>query len=109
MAVASVASLLVSGGLGAAITAFATPLIQHFSHRSETRAHAADLIAEAAGNVTDRISKLNEQLDARNRQMRTAIMLLTDAVDQVIPSIDSTPSVIEQLKKANKAAKTAIY
>lgn len=91
------------------LTAVLTPLIQHFSHRSETRAHAADLIAEAAGNMTDRMSKLNEQLDARNRQMRTAIMLLTDAVDQILPFIDASPQIVQQLKKANNAAKTAIY
>jgi hypothetical protein len=67
------------------------------------------LIAEAAGNMTDRMSRLNEQLDARNRQMRTAIMLLTDAVDQILPFIDTSPQVVQQLKKANNAAKTAIY
>jgi hypothetical protein len=28
--------------------------------------------AEAAGNVTDPVTKLNEQLDIRNRSVRTA-------------------------------------
>lgn len=109
MSLSTVVSLLVAGGAGSGITAIITPLIQHISHRSETRAHAADLIAEAAGNMTDRMSKLNEQLDARNRQMRTSIMLLTDAVDQIIPFIDASPQVVQQLRKANNAAKTAIY
>jgi hypothetical protein len=109
MSLSTIVSLLISGGAGMGLTALLTPVIQHFSHRSETRAHAADLIAEAAGNFTDRVAKLNEQLDARNRQMRTSIMLLTDVVDQVIPFVDASPAVIQQLKKANNAAKTAIY
>lgn len=109
MSFSAVAGLLLSGGAGAGITALITPVVQHFSHRSETRAHAADLIAEAAGNMTDRMSKLNEQLDTRNRQMRTSIMILTDAVDQIIPFVDAPPGVVQQLKKANIAAKTAIY
>jgi hypothetical protein len=109
MAASTLVSLLVSGGAGAAFTAVATPLIQHLSHRSETRAHAADLIADAAGSVADRYSKLNDQLDIRNRQMRTAIMVLTDTVDQIGPYLNAPTSVTQQLKRANHAAKTAIY
>jgi hypothetical protein len=106
--VSATASLLVSGGLGVTIGTVATAVIQAMTVRGETKARAADMVADAAGNVTDRVTKLNDRLDAENHQMRTAIILLTDVVDQIIPLVQATPETVAQLKKANNAAKMAV-
>lgn len=105
--VQAVSSLIV-GGLGISIGAIGTAIIQSITGKSETRAHAADMVADAAGNLADRLSKLNDKLDGENRQMRTAILLLTDQVDDCLPFITATPDMIAKLKKANNSAKLAV-
>lgn len=104
----SVIEALLVGGGGVSIGAIATAIVQSMTGKSESRAHAADMVADAAGNLADRLSKLNEKLDGENRQMRTAILLLTDVVDQVSPLINAPPQTIAQLKKVNNAAKMAV-
>lgn len=108
MSVMSVVTGLVTGGVGLSLGAVGTAVIQSMTGKSESRAHAADMVADAAGNLADRLSRLNEKLDGENRQMRTAILLLTDVVDQVSPLINAPPQTIAQLKKVNNAAKMAV-
>ena len=104
----SAASYLVTGGVGVTIGTIGAALIQAFTSRSEGRAHAADMVADAAGNLTDRLTRLNDRLDDENKQMRRAIILLTDVVDQIIPLVGAPPETIAQLKKANNSAKLAV-
>lgn len=108
MSVISIVSALVSGGVGVSMGAIGTAVVQSVSGKSESRAHAADMVADAAGNLADRLSKLNEKLDGENRQMRTAILLLTDVVDQILPLVNAPPQTVAQLKKVNNAAKMAV-
>jgi hypothetical protein len=108
MTVISVVTGLITGGVGVSLGAIGTAIVQSMSGKSESRAHAADLVADAAGNLADRLSRLNEKLDGENRQMRTAILLLTDVVDQVTPLVSAPPQTIAQLKKINNAAKMAV-
>lgn len=108
MSVTSIVSALVTGGVGVTLGSIGTAVVQSFTGRSESRAHAADMVADAAGNLADRLSKLNEKLDGENRQMRTAILLLTDVVDQILPLVNAPPQTIAQLKKVNNAAKMAV-
>ena len=108
MTVISVVSALVTGGVGVTLGSIGTAIVQSITGKSESRAHAADMVADAAGNLADRLSKLNEKLDGENRQMRTAILLLTDVVDQILPLVNAPPQTVAQLKKVNNAAKMAV-
>jgi hypothetical protein len=108
IAASTIASLLLSGGAGAGIVALVTPIIQHIGHRSESRAHAADLIAEAAGNISDRQDKIIERLDLQILAMRTAIIALTDEVDRVLPEFPLV-TLATQLKRVNNEAKKSIF
>lgn len=106
--IGSVVTALVTGGAGVSLGAIGTAVVQAFSGKNQNRAQAADLVADAAGNLADRLSKLNEKLDGENRQLRNAILLLTDQVDTVLPFVTAPPNTIATLKKANNSAKLAV-
>lgn len=97
---------LVTGGVGATLGGIATALVQVVSKKGETRARAADIVADAAGGLADRLNHLNEGLEVENRQLRQTMRLLTAAVDEVLHEIES-PSVLK-LRKANNAAKLSL-
>lgn len=86
---------IITGGLGAAIGSIGTALIQSMSNRGEARAIAADRVTNAAGNLADRLDKMNSTLEARlaereneNRHMREAMVTLTEAVEDLLPMAD---------------------
>jgi hypothetical protein len=97
-----------AGIVGAAFGAVGGEIVRHFTTRKETSAHAMEMMTDAAGNLADRLARLNERLDGENRQLRTAIMLLTDVVDQIIPLVSAPHHIVAELKKANNAAKMAV-
>lgn len=101
-----IASLV--GLVTAALGAIGSEVVRHMTTKKETSAHAIEMMTDAAGNLADRLARLNERLDGENRQLRTAIMLLTDVVDQIIPLVSAPPHVVAELKKANNAAKMAV-
>ena len=101
MAEPTIVSALVSGGLGATIGGILTSVIQTMSRRDESRAAAADLVSKAAGSLVAR-------LDKENKALREAVLLLTDVLDDVLPSLQATPEAIAKLKAAKRAAELAI-
>lgn len=92
---------LISGGLGATIAAVAVAVIQTWGKRSEARAHAADLITHAATEMIDRLQR-------DNKELREAVLLLTDVLDMSLPLIDAPPEVLDKLKEAKRAAERAV-
>lgn len=83
---------IITGGLGAAVGSIGTALIQSMSSRGEARAVAADRVTNAAGNLADRLDKMNSKLEERlaksedqNQHMRQALMALTEAVEDLLP------------------------
>lgn len=92
---------LTSGGLGAALGGVVTAILQITSKRGESHAVAADLVTKAAGALADRLS-------TENHQLREAVLLLTDVLDEVLPVIDAEPAVIDKLRRAKIAAQRAI-
>ena len=83
---------IITGGLGAAVGSIGTALIQSMSSRGEARAVAADRVTNAAGNLADRLDKMNTKLEDRiatreneNHRLREAIIALTEAVEDLIP------------------------
>ena len=96
-----IVSGLLTGGVGATIGSIVTAAIQVVGKRSESRAAAADLVTRAAGTMIDR-------LDRENHELREAILLLTDVLDEVLPTIKAPPDAIGKLREARKALQRAI-
>jgi len=76
---------LITGGLGAAIGSIGTALVQSFSKKGEARAVAADRVTNAAGNLADRLDKLNNDLEEENRHMRQALVAIAEAIEELLP------------------------
>ena len=92
---------LITGGIGAALGGIATAIIQVMSSRGESRANAAAIVTKAAGSMVDR-------LDRENKQLREAILLLTDVLDDIMPVIEAPDDVLHKLKAAKLAAQKAV-
>jgi len=92
-------STLVTGGLGATVGGVLTAMVQALGRRSEAKATAADLITKAAGTMVDRI-------EAENSQLRKAILLLIEVIDDVDTSMH--PEAVVKLRAARRAAERAI-
>lgn len=92
---------LLTGGLGATLGGVITAVIQTFSKRGESRAAAADLVSKAAGSIVAR-------LDAENKALREALLLLIEVLDEVTPALHTQPDVTTKLAAARRAAERAI-
>lgn len=92
---------LISGGFGAGITAILVATIQNFGKKKESRASAADLITNAAGEIVDRLQK-------ENIRMRKSLLLLTDVLDGIIEDMAVDPELKVKLKQVNRKAKESI-
>lgn len=97
----SVLSALLTGGVGATIGGVLTAAIQTAGRRHESKASAADLITKAAGTMVER-------LDEENRQLRKAILLMIEVLDEVAPTLHGTPEVARKLQEAKRAAERAV-
>lgn len=97
---------LITGGLGAALGSIGTALIQSVSKKGEARAVAADRVTNAAGNLADRLDKLNVKLELENTQMRKAMVALTEAVEDMMASVDD-PATRRKVQKAINTARIA--
>lgn len=85
MANAEIIVGLLTGGVGAALGTVGTAMVQSMSSRGESRASAADRVTNAAGNLADRLDKLNSDLERENKQMRLAMIALTEAIEELLP------------------------
>lgn len=106
---------LVTGGLGAAVGSIGTALIQSVSARGEARAVAADRVTNAAGNLADRLDKMNSALqdqlarsEAQNTQMRRAMVSLTEAVEDLLPIVPD-PGMRRRVEQAIHTARIAFH
>jgi seryl-tRNA synthetase len=97
---------LVTGGVGAAVGGVGTALIQSVSHKGESRAAAADLLTNAAGNLADRLDRMNHHLSEENAQMRAALVALTEAVEELLPAVDDEQTR-RRVQKAISSARRA--
>lgn len=104
---------LITGGLGAAIGSIGTALIQSLSSRGEARAIAADRVTNAAGNLADRLDKMNTTLEERltkseldNMRLRNALVSLTEAVEDLLPAVPD-PAIREKAQQAIVQARVA--
>ena len=97
----SIIGTLVTGGLGATVGGLLTAVLQVMSRRGESRATAADLVTRAAGSLVER-------LDRENKQLREAVLLLTDVLDEVLPLVQAPPAIMEKLRSAKRTAQRSV-
>lgn len=104
----SIVAIITGGGIGAGVAAIATAVIQSRSGKSEARAHAADMLAEASGTLSTHYVNEIARLTERTTAMRIAVNELTEAVDELLenPRTDLTSAQIRKLRRANQAAKS---
>lgn len=99
---------LISGGFGAGLATMVTAVIQTLGKKAESRANAADLITDAAGNLAARQAETIARLEARVERQATAISALTVVLDEMLPELPIDARSRQKLHKAVMAAKLAI-
>ncbi len=100
---------LAYAGVGAGVGTIGASIVTARSGRGESRAHAAELLSNAAGGLADRLSTLNEKLDKDNRELRDAVGSLIEVIDLLLPYIkDAPPGVISKAEKMSQHARRAI-
>lgn len=97
---------LITGGLGAALGSVGTAIVQSLSRKGESRAIAAEQVSNAAGNLADRLDKLNIKLEHENVQMRKALVSLCEAVEDMLGAVDDV-AVKEKVQNAINDARIA--
>ena len=99
---------LLTGGIGAAIGTVVAAVVQILGHKSESRASAADLVTHAAGGLAEQQDKVIDRLTQENAKMRQAVWMLSDVIDEMLPSVELTVAERAKLTKAVRAAKASI-
>lgn len=98
-------AILTGGGIGAGIATIATAVIQSRSGKSESRAHAADMLAEASGKLSGHYVKEITRLTESVGAMRIAIANLTTVIDELLEQSDFAPEQVVRIQKVSAAAK----
>lgn len=109
MAVLSdVLAALAYAGIGGAVGSVGAALVTARSGKGEARAHAADLVASAAGNLATTQAATIARLDTENEDMRKSIVALTRCIDELLDELDLPLAAKRKLRKANLDAKQAL-
>lgn len=58
--------------------------------------------------LADQLDAINMKLEAENTKMKAAILLLTNAVDDILPFVTADEAVIERARCANEAARRTV-
>ena len=102
------AGALAYAGVGAAVGSVGAAAITAHSGKGESRAHAADLISNAAGELADRQAAAINRLELRLDRMAQALIMLTSVDDELLEQVPMPVSEKHKLQKAVNAAKLAI-
>lgn len=103
-----IVSTLITGGMGAAAGGVLTAILQIMSRRGESRARAADLVAGAAGGLAEQQAKTIDRLDRENAKLREALILLSEAVEDLLPYVQASEEVIGAAREALHAARREV-
>lgn len=79
----STSGAVIIGGIGAALGAIGAAAVTSLGGKSESRAHAADLVVNAAGGLVDRMTQRDDRLDKENHELRRALLDILDVIDQI--------------------------
>ena len=109
MSFSEVLSSLAYAGIGAAVGSIGAAFVSTRAGKNESRAHAADMLANGYGGFADRLEKSNEKLDKDNKELRASVVALTVVVDLLIPYISGAPTdVLEQAKRITRQARLSL-
>lgn len=106
--VAGAVTALAYAGVGAGVGSIGAAVISTRAGRGESRAHAANLISEAAAGLAEKQVEIIDRITQQNERMRQAIILLSDVLDELLPQLPLEKSDMNKLKKATNAAKAAL-
>ena len=99
---------LAYAGVGAGVGSIGAAVISTHAGKSESRAHAANLISEAAAGLAEKQVEIIDRITQQNERMRQAILLLSDVLDDLLPQLPLSKADMTKLKKATNAAKAAL-
>lgn len=102
------AGALAYAGVGAAVGSIGAAAITAHSSKGESRAHAADLISNAAGELADHQAAAIERLEKRLDRIVAALQMLTTVDEELLEQVPMPVSERTKLQKAVNAAKQAI-
>lgn len=99
---------LAYAGVGAGVGSIGAAIVSTHASKGESRAHAANLISEAAAGLAERQVEIIDRITQQNERMRQAIILLSDVLDELLPQLPLDRTDLNKLKKATNAAKSAL-
>lgn len=99
---------LAYAGVGAGVGSIGAAIVSTRAGRGESRAHAANLISEAAAGLAERQVEIIDRISGQNEKMRQAIILLSDVLDDLLPQLPLSKTDLTKLKKATNVAKSAL-
>ncbi len=99
---------LAYAGVGAAVGSIGAAVVSARSGRGEARAHAADLISDAAGGLAAQQATTIDRLEKQTERQRRALITLTVIVDELLDQLDLPAAEKTKLRKAVTAAKLAV-
>lgn len=99
---------ILAGGTGTIIGSVIVTTIQVLGKRGVDRATAADLGSSVLGRAAERLESENLQMRADVAQMRKALVLIADTLDQVIDDLPVDLPAKNKLKTVTTAARMAI-
>lgn len=102
------AGALAYAGVGAAVGSIGAAAITAHSSKGESRAHAADLISNAAGELADHQAAAINRLELRLDRMAQALTALTAVDDELLDHVTMPEHERAKLQKAVREAKLAI-
>lgn len=100
---------LSSAGIGALVCGVLVAVINGIFNRGGKRADAAKALTDATNSFTDRVEAMNRSLHEEIRELKKAVLHLTDVVDELYPVVEMqlTEEQKKKLKEANASAKLA--
>lgn len=108
MTISGAISALAYAGVGAGVGSIGAAIVSTHASKGESRAHAANLISEAAAGLAERQVEIIDRITDQNERMRQAIILLSDVLDELLPQLPLSAPDMNRLKKATNAAKSAL-
>ena len=99
---------LISGGFGAGLATVVTAVVQTLGKKAESRATAAGIITDAAGNLAARQSETIARLEARVERQAKALVALTAVIDELLTDMAIDVPARKRLHKAIMDAKLSI-
>ena len=104
-----IANVLTASGIGAVFGGIANSVIQIWGKKGSDRADIAEKLTSSADKWITRIEAENARLTGENKNLRRALISVTDILDELIDNSQcADESVKTKLKRVNKTAKDAV-